>query len=206
MVPFEALYGYPHPKLDSYLPNSIVVHEVDVALKSRDEILHRLKVNLQIAQSRMKTYVDKHRTECEFKVHDWVFLRLQSYRQQFMECRASNKLAPKFYGPFRVIGKINKVTYKLALPPEYKIHPVFYVSLLKKKVGDNITVHAHLPPSVDPLNPKWFPAKVLARGLFKKGNKPVTKWLVQWVGSSAEDATWEEAAKVLRRYPYFRDD
>lgn len=206
MTPFEALYGYPPPKLDSYLPNSTAVHEVDVALKSRDEILRRLRANLQLAQSRMKTYVDKHRTEREFEVDDWVFLRLQPYRQQSVEHRAVNKLAPRFYGPFQVIAKINKVAYKLALPPESKIHPVFHVSLLKKKVGTNVTMQAHLPPSVDPLNPRWFPAKVLARGIFKKNNAPVTKWLVQWVGSTAEDASWEEASDILRRYPDFKAD
>lgn len=103
------------------------------------------------------------------------------------------------------MAKINKVAYKLSLPPESKIHPVFHVSLLKKKVGVNETMNPHLPPSIDPLNPWWYPAKVIARGLFKKNNEPVVKWLVQWVGSSVDDATWEEADDILHRYPDFKD-
>ncbi|XP_061993942.1 uncharacterized protein LOC133711877 [Rosa rugosa] len=229
MSPFEALYGYPPPKVVPYLPNSTNVHDVDVdvALRDRDEILARLKLNLEQARARMKSYVDKHRTEREFEINDWVYLKLQSYKQQSVKCRHSNKLAPRFYGPFQVIAKVNKVNklaprfygpfqviakvnkvaYKLLLTPDSRVHPVFHVSLLKKKVGANTTVQAHMPPSLNPLNPRWYPAKVLGRGIFKKKNAPVTKWLIQWVGASMEDATWMEADEVMRLYPAdFKDE
>jgi hypothetical protein len=40
-------------------------------------------------------------------------------------------LDAKFLGPFKVLEKINSVTFKLKLPKSYKIHNVFYLSLLK---------------------------------------------------------------------------
>jgi hypothetical protein len=42
----------------------------------------------------------------------------------------SIKLAPRRQGPFEITQVISLVTYKLALPPQWTIHPVFHASLL----------------------------------------------------------------------------
>ena len=42
----------------------------------------------------------------------------------------STKLAPKWYGPFKIMKQINPVTYQLMLPNTWQIHPVFHASLL----------------------------------------------------------------------------
>lgn len=83
----------------------------------------------------MKFHADKHRLERSFLVGDWVYLRLQPYRQKSISHKTFNKLSPRFYGPFQVLQKIGAVTYKLDLPPGSQIHPVFHVSYLKAKLG-----------------------------------------------------------------------
>ena len=45
--------------------------------------------------------------------------------------RPSDKLDYRRLGPFQVIKQINKVAYRLDLPPSIKIHPIFHVSLLE---------------------------------------------------------------------------
>ena len=40
------------------------------------------------------------------------------------------KLAPKRYGPFKIIKAISPVAYRLQLPPTWTIHDVFHASLL----------------------------------------------------------------------------
>ena len=206
MSPFEALYGYKPPGVKPYLPSSTNVAEVDKILIQRDEHLKVIKKNLQEAQSRMKLYADKLRTERSFEVGDMVFLKLQKYKQQTVARRTSEKLSPRYFGPFEVLQKIGTVAYKLMLPPNSKVHNVFHVSLLKKKIGNQSKVQAHLPPSLDPSNPRWYPAKIIERKLFKLNNKPVTKWLVQWIGSSTDDATWEFAEEIIKRFPDFNHD
>lgn len=74
-----------------------------------EEMLQKLKCNLQKVVSRMKYQADKSISEREFKVGDWVFLKLQAYRQGSIEKRKSNKLSPQFYGPYETVARVRLV-------------------------------------------------------------------------------------------------
>lgn len=76
---------------------------------------------------------------------DWVYLKLQPYRQTSIALRKTLKLPARYYGPFQIIAKVDQVACKLELPLTTTIHPVFHVSLLKKKVGENVTPILELP-------------------------------------------------------------
>jgi hypothetical protein len=103
-------------------------------------------MNLELAATRMKHVADQMRREVEFQVGDLVLLKLHPYRQHFMFKRSHQKLANHFYDPFPVEQRLGKVAYRLSLPPEAKIHPVFHVSLLKKYVGTSLPAVVYLPP------------------------------------------------------------
>jgi len=42
----------------------------------------------------------------------------------------ATKLAPKRYGPFKIIKEISPIVFQLGLPISWKIHDVFHASLL----------------------------------------------------------------------------
>ena len=134
---------------------------------------------------------------------DWVFLRLQPYRQISLGPRGPHKLSPRFYGPFRVLSCIGEVAYKLDLPIECRIHPVFHVSCLKKKLGEMVQPAPQLPPISDSGVTTWQPLRILDRRLFKRINMPVTRLLIQWTGFSAADATWEDYSEFVPHFPAF---
>lgn len=102
----------------------------------RDATLALLKSHLHKAQQVMKNRVDKHRQDVSFEVGDLVFLKLCLYRQKSLAKKSNEKLFAHFYGPYAVAARVGKVAYRLALPPEARIHPTFHVSQLKKAMGD----------------------------------------------------------------------
>ena len=84
------------------------------------------------------------------------------------------KLSTRFFGPFQVLEKIGEVAYKLALPPEAKVHPVFHVSQLKKHVGLAKT-QSQLPLLDDQGLITKEPLSILDRRMVKKRGQDVTE-------------------------------
>lgn len=117
MTPFEAVYGIPPPHLLTYVPGTSHIQAVDEYLRDRDTILRELCHNLSLARQRMKSRAGLKHREVSFEVGDYVYLKLQPYRQTSVAFRASMKLAPRFFRPYQIIGKVGTVAYRLALPP-----------------------------------------------------------------------------------------
>lgn len=110
-----------------------------------------------------------------------------------------SKLAPKFYGPFKVLVRVGEVAYKLELPPKARIHDVFDVSLLKAFEGTPPSAIVSLP---DLCNCRVVPtpAKVVKACL----NRGAWELLVQWVGRASSDASWEKLLEFKKTYPSFQ--
>ena len=62
-----------------------------------------------------------------YKVGDLVLLSTRNLKMK----GTPGKFQKRFVGPFQVIETIGEQAYRLALPDDWKIHPVFHVSLLK---------------------------------------------------------------------------
>lgn len=109
------------------------------------------------------------------------------YRQISVYMRKNAKLLARFFGPFKIIKKISPVAYELELPKESRIHLVFHVSLLKKKVGGESVMLAQLPEMDENAQISPTPQAVLETRTSKKK----IGLLVHWHGLSPSEVTWE---------------
>lgn len=103
VTPFEAVYVIPPPTLLRYVPGVSNLDAVDSYLRDRDSILRDLHRHLLQAQDRMRAQADRHRRDIVWNIGDWVYLKLQPYRQSLVHFRASLKLSshPVFTVPSR---------------------------------------------------------------------------------------------------------
>ena len=54
-----------------------------------------------------------------------------------MKFGKKGKLVPRYIGPFPIVKRVRKVTYKLDFPEDLKpIHLIFHVSLVNKHILD----------------------------------------------------------------------
>ncbi|KAH9696347.1 hypothetical protein KPL71_023143 [Citrus sinensis] len=113
MTHFQALYGRLPPTIHGYTKGSTSIQALEDLLLERDELLRTLKTNLLQAQHRMEQKANAHRRELQLHIGDLVLVRLKPYRKISVAKRASQKLAKRYYGPFRVSERIGAVAYKL---------------------------------------------------------------------------------------------
>lgn len=158
-----------------------------------------LQQHLNRARQYMKTQADKKRSFRQFEVGDKVFLKLQPYVQTSVAPRANHKLSFKFYGPYPIIERVNEVAYKLQLPPQATVHPVFHVSQLRRALLPGTSVHSELPVYTDELA---TPMEILQTRWRKRNGAVIEQVQVRWSGAATLGATWEDKAALHSRFPH----
>src|SRR5258706_5232370 len=123
--PFEILMGY-SPRF-TMKPINPTAPEASNNLENIRKLREEVSSSQAISDQAMKMARDKFGTDFPaFQKGDQVWLDGKNLRLQHPKA----KLAPKRFGPFRITEALGPVTYRLKLPPKWKIHQVFHLSLL----------------------------------------------------------------------------
>lgn len=117
-----------------------------------------------------------------------------------MTTKLHPKLAARYYGPYLVLKQIGAVAFKLQLPEQSRIHPVFHMSQLKKAVGTKL-VEAVLPDELQEEAVVYEPQSILGDRVITQYGEQVAQVLVHWKGKSPEEATWEEVSTLTSHFP-----
>jgi hypothetical protein len=105
------------------------------------------KTALENTADNMKRFADKKGNDAPaYQVGDKVWLS----NKYLATNQLTKKLAHRHFGPFKIVQVISPSAMKLELPPTWKNHPVFHISLLTL-VKDNLTIHPVVdqPPPIE---------------------------------------------------------
>ncbi|KAI4897625.1 hypothetical protein NFI96_008579, partial [Prochilodus magdalenae] len=143
------------------------------------------------AAQQQKKQADKHRGSTPvYSPGDRVWLSTRDLRLP----GGCKKLSPRYISPYRIVSRINDVTYKLAFPPQCRMCPTFHVSLLKPVIPGSFD---EALPGATPPSPVWFEGAPTYVVLDSRRRGGVLQYLVDWEGFGPEEHSWVPAADVL---------
>jgi hypothetical protein len=144
----------------------------------------------------MKDRADKGRRDVKFAVGDQVVLSTRNMKQS-----GSRKFNARWTGPFTITQMVGPdgrpaVAARLALPPQWRIHPVFHVSLLKHYHPDGCSRPPPPPMGYDgDGNAVWKVSHLL-----DERTNPVTgetEFKVRWEGYDPSEDSWSRESDIL---------
>jgi transposase InsO family protein len=199
-TPFRMLYGF-NPELGSNVGDDILeggapaaAERIKLLQDEREVVAQKLRV---ASESYKKFYDTKHK-KTRFRVGDLVLLSTKHLRQ----LRPSRKLSDKFLGPFTVKRVVydHGQAYQLELPPTYRIHDTFHVSLLEPWQGrSGVEVR---PEAIEVQGQEEYEVQSIQA---HKDTRKGRLYLVRWKGYSSIDNTWEPENHLVHAQDAVRD-
>ena len=187
-----------------FMPSQPTHHLKDVPVatnmfKSVEQAIQEAKLHLQKAQQHQAHGANRKRRPCGFKLGDQVLLDTRYLNTA--SSGPSRKLQPRYIGPFKIERVVSPVAFRLALPREMRVNPVFHSSLLKpfhpspaifrerRHSEDNVRP----PPMVaDPGFDQYKVENILD---WRRKGRGV-QYLVKWEGYPEYEASWEPASNI----------
>ena len=163
------------------------------------EVQDQVKVQLQNSNMKYKEVADQKRREVQFKVGDlvWAYLKKERLPQT-----KHTKLLPKKVGPCQILEKYGHNAYKIQLPADICISPIFNVCDLTRYKGSE-TQAAHEDSVTEDLQqvPKPAPPqleKILDTKIKKTRRRQYTQYLVKWKNKPVTEAIWMDEKQISK--------
>lgn len=206
-TPNEVAYGFsPRRPLDLLSPPGL-----PAAFQARADAADAIS----FALANQKAHYNRKHQPLFLKIGDWAMLRLHKGYSIPSSLGDIKKLTQQFVGPFRVLERVGRLAYKLDVPQDWRIYPVFSIAQLEPAPSPAEDPFGHLrpehPPPVfvegDTDAVKSFEIdRLLNKRTVKKGRGHAVEYLVRWTGYGPEWDRWynikdlDNATKLVRNY------
>nr|GEY86212.1 putative reverse transcriptase domain-containing protein [Tanacetum cinerariifolium] len=177
---------------DSQLTGTEIIHETT-------EKIVQIKIRIQTAHDRQKSYADARRKPLEFQVGYKVMLKVSPWKG-VIRFGKRGKLDPRYIGPFKIIAKVGTFACRLELPKKLRrVYSTLHVLNLKKCLADK--------PLAIPLDEIQIDEKlhfievsveIMDRQVkrLKQSRIPIVK--VRWNSRRGPEFTWEHEDQVQK--------
>jgi hypothetical protein len=185
--PFFLLMGF-NPRAD-WIHATSPIPKVTLRL----EQLKEARIQARDAMIKAQQSWVKHCDTPKYKEGDLVWLEGRNLRVN----QPTAKLAPRRHGPFKIIQVMSAVNYRLELPTQWSIHPVFHINLLtpyKETImhGPNFT--RPTPELIDG-EEEYSVEKILDSRHF--GRRRRLQYLVKWEGYLDAENMWVDKDDIF---------
>ncbi|ESK81113.1 reverse transcriptase-rnase h-integrase, partial [Moniliophthora roreri MCA 2997] len=195
--PFYLMMGYnPRPLPTAF--TKTMVPSVETRLSELKKLQEETYSLMELARRKMEGTTKRSFTP--FTVGQKVWLEGRNLNFGY----PSKKLAPKREGPFKIESVLGPVTYKLTIPEQWKVHPVFHPSLLSPYKRNEVHGRNFLKPPPDLIEGQEEHEIEAIIGHTPK-RKP-QRFLVSWKGYPSAENEWlwekdfEHAKETLADY------
>jgi hypothetical protein len=178
--PFVLLMGY-NPRAD-WIDRLSPIPQVVLRVKQFKEARERAQQSMIKAQ---QSWISRKQAPT-FQEGDLVWLE----GRNLQTVQPAAKLAPKRHGPFKVIQVMSEVNYRLELPAQWSIHPVFHIDLLTpyRETPLHGANYKRPPPDLIEGEEEYEVEKILSSQHFGWGRK--LQYLVKWKGYPDSENQW----------------
>ena len=120
VFPSLAYYGF-HPRFSISTPKTSVNPSAERRAHTLEDLYRDLALEVRAASKQYKAQVDRHRLVAPtFAIGDRIWLLCH----HIVTTRPYAKLDYKTLAPFCIVERINPITFRLALPPTFRLHNV----------------------------------------------------------------------------------